>query len=163
MQRAKPEHIKKYVLGFIFNHKYNDRYVLLIHKNDGWQKGLVNGIGGHIEHKETAYDAMVRECQEEAGLDITVWNQFAILRGTYFDMHCFVAYDDRVLTTHVDSVEGYIHPVAYPVPDVIPIIPNLTYLLPMALNHELWRRGAVAETSLLEIYEHEHYPHTGSN
>jgi len=64
----------RYVLGFIFNDKYDK--VLLIHKNrPEWQAGQLNGVGGHVEENETTESAMAREAKEECNLDIpsTEW------------------------------------------------------------------------------------------
>lgn len=61
-----------YVLGFLFN-ETRDK-VLLIHKlRPEWQKGMLNGVGGHIEDEETPYDAMGREFKEETGVYIPNW------------------------------------------------------------------------------------------
>jgi len=48
--------------------------VLLIHKcRPTWQAGGLNGIGGKVNKHENFYDAMVRECSEEAGITVTHW------------------------------------------------------------------------------------------
>lgn len=74
-----PKQITEYSAGFLFSHA-KDR-VLLIRKNrPSWMKGLLNGIGGHIEVFETPHDCMVRECKEETGLDVPEWKQFVTLR-----------------------------------------------------------------------------------
>ncbi len=46
----------------------DDVQILLIHKKRGLGQGKINGPGGRIEPGETAYDAAVRETQEEVGL-----------------------------------------------------------------------------------------------
>lgn len=59
--------MKRYVAGFYFSS--NMEYVVLIRKNrPDWQKGMLNGVGGHIEPDEHAIDAMVREFHEETGI-----------------------------------------------------------------------------------------------
>ncbi|MBI1957062.1 MAG: NUDIX domain-containing protein [Candidatus Niyogibacteria bacterium] len=59
--------MKKYTVGFVFNQALDK--VLLIHKNrPEWQKGKLNGVGGHIEPDEESADCMVREVFEETGL-----------------------------------------------------------------------------------------------
>lgn len=58
-----------YTLGFIFDHTKTS--VLLIHKNrPDWQKGKVNGIGGHIEKGEEPIDSFIREVREETGAEL---------------------------------------------------------------------------------------------
>src|SRR3972149_224048 len=58
--------ITYYVLGFMFS--YDLKQVALIRKSHPeWQKGKLNGIGGHIEENETEIRAMMREFAEETG------------------------------------------------------------------------------------------------
>ena len=72
----------RYVLGFVFNKDMSS--VLLIRKDHpDWQKGLVNGIGGHIEVGECSAMAMYREFKEEAGLEITEWRRCIVLKDYY--------------------------------------------------------------------------------
>ena len=42
-------------------------YTLLIKRNNNPGKGLLSGIGGHIEDNETPEECMRREWQEEVG------------------------------------------------------------------------------------------------
>lgn len=80
--------MKKYVLGFAFN----DYHVLLIKKNrPKWQKGLYNGLGGHIEGNEQPIDAMVREFKEECSIVTkeTDWEYFALMKGEDWICYCF--------------------------------------------------------------------------
>jgi len=59
----------RYVAGFVFNP--GRTHSLLIRKTKpSWQAGLWNAIGGKVENGESMWDAMVRECREECGLDI---------------------------------------------------------------------------------------------
>lgn len=63
-----------YVNGFLF--AQNAAFVLLIEKQKPlWQRGLWNGIGGHIESGESSWEAMNREFREEAGIERLVWTQ----------------------------------------------------------------------------------------
>lgn len=81
---------KNYVLGFAFN----DYQVLLIEKQKpAWQKGLYNGLGGHIEKDETPIAAMVREFKEECGIDTNEsdWELYAEMKGDDWDCKCFRA------------------------------------------------------------------------
>jgi 8-oxo-dGTP diphosphatase len=80
--------MKKYVVGFAFN----GDFVLLIKKEKPqWQKGLYNGLGGHIEENEQPVAAMVREFKEECGIDTdeTQWDEFAVMKGDDWVCHCF--------------------------------------------------------------------------
>lgn len=56
-----------YVLGFAFT---DDGRVLLIEKKrPEWQAGRLNGVGGRVETTESSCQAMVREFQEETGVE----------------------------------------------------------------------------------------------
>src|SRR6185312_1913393 len=80
--------MKNYVVGFAFN----DNHVLLIEKKrPNWQKGLLNGLGGHIEDNEHPIDAMIREFEEECGISSnnSDWEQFAIMKGEDWICYCF--------------------------------------------------------------------------
>lgn len=82
----------RYALGFLFHDSFQE--VLLIRKNKpDWQAGKLNGIGGHIDHDETATDCMNREFKEEVAYDGPpfIWKEFALLNGYDFQVYCFCA------------------------------------------------------------------------
>jgi 8-oxo-dGTP pyrophosphatase MutT (NUDIX family) len=60
--------IKRWCLGFVFSTDL--QHVVLLKKGKSLHVGLWNGLGGAIEPGESVRDAMVRECQEESGLDL---------------------------------------------------------------------------------------------
>lgn len=65
---------RNYCLGFMFNHDPILRKVLLIHKKrPASLAGTFNGIGGQVFDNEDAFEAMVREFKEEAGIVYTDW------------------------------------------------------------------------------------------
>jgi len=81
--------MKSYVLGFAFAEaKYGRLYgVYLLRKKNGpshyeEMAGMLNGIGGKIEQGETPKEAMIREFQEEAGVQITAWKSIGVMGGT---------------------------------------------------------------------------------
>lgn len=134
--------MKEYVAGFLFDE--DRRHVLLILKNrPDWQKGRWNGIGGRIEDGETPLGAMRREFTEETGLIVNDWNKFAVLtdaRG--WAISFFWAIGDvwaaqqvtdevpRAFDLCSDDLRGI---------NLINIIPNLRWLIPMALSMPLER------------------------
>ena len=60
---------KIYVVGYMFND--DESQVALIHKNHPpAQKGLYNGVGGHVEYLEDPLLAMLREFREETGITV---------------------------------------------------------------------------------------------
>lgn len=130
-----------YVVGFAFSS--NCERVVLIQKNrPKWQAGKLNGVGGHIEVGEESFEAMVREYREETGIHSSTldWSAFAYLRGADFDLQCYAAFNDSLLDveTRTDEVVS-----TFPVTplllssaplNVIGLIPNLTWLIPLAID-----------------------------
>lgn len=126
-----------YVAGFLFNEKLSN--VCLVHKQKPvWQKGKLNAVGGKIEVGESPELAMRREFSEEAGVDISDWNQFCVLRGESEDIwrvHFFFAVGDTKRAKQMES-----EPISrYEISTILqeqgfPLIPNLRWLIPMALN-----------------------------
>lgn len=71
-----------YVLGFAFD--LDGTSVALIHKSHPeWQAGRWNGIGGSVEVGEQPLAAMVREFEEETGIqtDPVQWRKVGIMRS----------------------------------------------------------------------------------
>ncbi len=146
----------QYVVGFMFNDGPNSgELVALIKKNHpAWQAGRFNGIGGHVEQGESATEAMVREFEEETGCKthLTNWTRFAKLRGNCggcADGHGFVIdffYSfgdlDRLHST-TDEQVCVMQPLALTLTNSIP---NLSWLIPMALSMNL----DSAETMVIE-------------
>jgi 8-oxo-dGTP diphosphatase len=126
----------RYVAGFLFRNQ--GREVALIRKNKpDWQKGKLNGIGGKIEAGESPLIAMHREFQEETGADVFDWRPVACLEflgngRVYF----FAAEGDFSLKSTTDEIVGW-----YPVKLVLQMsldpLPNLSWLLPLALENNL--------------------------
>lgn len=80
-----------YVLGFLFDESLQ-KVVLIVKNRPQWQAGMLNGVGGKIETDESPEDAMRREFQEETGVDVATWQEFAFLGdGQYFALHVFAA------------------------------------------------------------------------
>lgn len=120
-----------YVCGFYFR---PDGVVLIRKARPEWQRGKLNGVGGHIEAGETPAEAMRREFREETGADVEGWAHFATLSGNRWAVHFFgaMAVDDRPVATLTDE-------------DVTlvdwkklgdDVIPNLHYLIPMYLRSD---------------------------
>ena len=115
----------QYVIGFLFR---NGDVALIQKKRPDWQKGKLNGIGGHIEQGETPLEAMIREFNEEAGKLISRWDQYCTMNYPDVDVHCFRLFGNYSVTTKTDEVVSW-----YPI-EAIPsnAIPNLHWLIPLA-------------------------------
>lgn len=80
------------MLGFAIDIDSIPRVLLIKKNHPEWQKGRLNGIGGHIEAKDgSPVAAMVREFQEETGIQTKEihWTHFANMRGPGWDCACF--------------------------------------------------------------------------
>jgi 8-oxo-dGTP diphosphatase len=137
--------VNKYVVGYLFSRDTNE--VCLIQKNrPQWQKGRLNGVGGHIEAGESPASAMTREFWEEAGERDIAWRQFLFITGTGYELYCFTAKANpqNVMNIHsaTDEIIGW-----YPV-ESLPqnILPNLKWIVPMA-NYKFDITGTIIHES----------------
>lgn len=128
-----------YVCGFLFRNEGKE--VALIQKiRPGWQAGHWNGVGGKIEPDEAPLAAMVREFNEEAGrrTEPSDWRRFAVLsdqteswKVVFF---CAAAPTDNFfLATMADEDVRWIK-VKKILRGKVKIIPNLRWLIPLALS-----------------------------
>lgn len=121
----------EYVVGFLTDPFGN---VVLIEKNKPlWQAGLLNGVGGKIEKDEVPEAAMEREFEEETGLKIKGWLNYALLTSPEADIYVYKAVTSaeelrRVRSTTDEKV--YIHSV-YDLPGNV--LNNVPWLLAAAL------------------------------
>lgn len=119
-----------YVAGFMFE---KDQVALVLKQRPAWQRGKMNGIGGHIEPTDASPGAaMVREFEEETGkkTSITEWWPFAVLTGEDFKVHFFCT--QGVLSELESTTDESIVVVPVSGVTVRNSIPNLVWLLPMA-------------------------------
>src|ERR1017187_4254100 len=82
-----------YTVGFLFNKKLK-KVALIRKQRPEWQKGKLNGIGGHIEDGEIPSVAQTREFFEETGLSYDGWVNFCRLNGDDFCVYCFSGIGD---------------------------------------------------------------------
>jgi 8-oxo-dGTP diphosphatase len=129
----------EYVVGFLIENQkgynYNVPMVALIKKTKPeWQKGFLNGIGGKIEAGEEPLIAMIREFQEETGASVLEWRRFADLILNDGKVYCYVAFQDGVkIKTITEEIVAY-YPVSGVLKMLLQTIPNLPWLLGMALD-----------------------------
>lgn len=71
--------MKQYTVAFIFTEDLSE--MLFLHpKRPDWQVGFVSGPGGKVEEGESPDECMIREIQEETGLDISTEAWSMVLR-----------------------------------------------------------------------------------
>lgn len=122
--------MQKYVAGFMFDGSGN---VALVRKlKPEWQKDKLNGIGGKIEDGETPINAMVREFEEETGCRDYSWEQFCTLSGDGFEVHFFSTIGNVDLLQTMEAEEIVVVPISSV--GIGNCIPNLTWLIPMAMT-----------------------------
>lgn len=134
MSETKSLQKTRYCVGFIFNTSHN--LVLLIQKKrPAWQRGKLNGIGGHIEAGETGLDAMVRECEEETGLVIPAeaWSHDTILTGENFILDVFsTVHTDLLAARDMTDEHTLIIDTQSALAQTAAVMPNLPVLLTIA-------------------------------
>lgn len=133
--------MKKYSLGFAFDAA--GKRVVLIQKNrPAWQRGLLNGVGGHVEEGESFHACMAREFQEETGIETyeSNWKMFARLFSPQFEMHVFSIFTNEIayLKALTDESVGW-----YLVEDLrkLPTISNVPWLVATALDQHFMDNG----------------------
>lgn len=127
-----------FVLGFAFD---IDGQVALIRKTKPeWQKGKLNGIGGKVEERELPEEAMEREFFEETGVMLPAigWRMFATMYSGDHIIHCFTAIVLERGIALTSGEEGDVHWYHARSPGGRPDeLPNLTWLIPMALLNDI--------------------------
>lgn len=122
----------EYVAGFMLD---GQNVALVVKNRPEWQKGRMNGIGGHIELDETPEQAMVREFVEETGYsEKSYWHKFAELSGEDWRVYFFWSLGDHsVLRSTTDEKI-----VSIPCDTInhVNCVPNLQWLVPMARSME---------------------------
>jgi 8-oxo-dGTP diphosphatase len=136
--------MKKYTVGFMFT-ETRDQVLLIQKERPDWQKGWLNGIGGHIEKGETPEQCMCREFKEEAGGCITTtWDKFAIITDDReWKVHFFRKFvPQEIFDTYKTQTDEEVVPIrfkdkkGYPISLPGNVIRNLNWLIPMALSDD---------------------------
>ena len=122
--------MKRYVVGFAFDER-ETQVALILKARPDWQKGRLNGIGGHIEEDESPLEAMEREWMEETSdHDSPPWASFALLEGDGFEVYFFrgnTETHDLECSSEGESI------VQIPVNEIpTNAVSNLHWLIPMA-------------------------------
>lgn len=97
-----------------------------------------NGVGGHIERDEDPLSGVVREVQEETGLDVHDVRLRGVIHVDAGDPQIgilvFVFSAQANSREFTDSVEGTLEWVARERVDELPLVDDLPMLLPLALD-----------------------------
>lgn len=158
--------MKHMVTGFLFSKDFT-KVALVKKASPEWMVGMLNGIGGKSEPAETPLDTMARECLEELKASFK-WNLFARLQGEVnrdgqpFMLYCFWAcaesHEFANLPQSYQTTKGLTEEVVILWVDevvflqgrsLLPIIPNLAWLIPMALST---RADRVSSFIISEVY-----------
>lgn len=124
----------RYVLGFRFSED-REKVILIKKLRPAWQQGLWNGVGGHIEESESSFDAMQREFKEETGKSILDWEYCGVIESLESMVHIFRSFGDfKSIKSNTDET---IEAVAINQLDLMDVIPNLRWMVPMLLEKEV--------------------------
>ena len=129
---------KEWVAGFCFHKGEHGLVVALIRKaRPEWQRGKLNGVGGKIEKGETPWQAMVREWLEETKAISPDWMRFAMLDWSGGRVHFFGATSPVRLALNEEGDEPvHWRNVEAMLKEESPVIPNLRWLIPLALDKD---------------------------
>lgn len=131
-------------VGFLFSQD-KEKVVLIEKRHPDWQKGKLNGVGGHVQlsdgnmRLESTVVAMSREMKEETGLVIPheLWQPFAIMEGEDWKVTVYKAILPNDIPGQLQQLTDE-DPKWCEVDDIVNgrlvTIPNLRWLIPMALD-----------------------------
>lgn len=132
--------IRRYVVGFLFPVDQPGHVILLrkdTKRKEGveFMDGMLNGLGGKVEEREAAQDAMNRECHEEANL-IADWEHVAILTDGTFQLDIYRAEcESHHVPDSNDVGEMFLCvPIRAVVEQAVVTVPNLQWMVPMCLE-----------------------------
>lgn len=142
----------EFVVGFAF---HANQVLLMEKKRPSWQAGRLNGVGGHIENGESILDAMVREFKEETGVNIghNRWTHFSDLCGEGFVVY-FLSCEMELIEALAAEQTTDEALVWVGVTDLVPekVIPNLTWMIPMARHLPKELHSKPSRLKINEVY-----------
>lgn len=135
-----------FVLGFLFSPNYEE--VVLIKKlRPDWQKGLLNGVGGKAQNQETLKDAMKREFSEEAGLEISNWEEVGVLDGKDYKVVVFTK-----TSSNLDLIKAKTDEIVnvYKVSNIneLKLVPGVNWLIPICIHKDFFSFTASYNTKI---------------
>ena len=135
--RRTSESSTAYVAGFAFDDSENGvctQVALILKARPAWQEGFLNGIGGHIEEGESGHAAMVREFEEETGLNVPNWELFVILQGIDWSVAFYRVFGVDLKQVKTTTDEEVVVVPAHSLPSNV--LFNLNWLVPLALDYK---------------------------
>lgn len=125
-----------YVVGFLFSEDQK-QVVLVKKKRPQWQAGFYNGVGGKVEYAETFSNAMLREFQEETGVQTLEedWDLYAEMEGEKFKIKIFCCFNDLYLSQVTTKTDEQI--------EIVPV--ELDKLRTTAISNCSWLIGAALD------------------
>jgi hypothetical protein len=156
---------QEYVLGFVFDKALKRVLLIKKNKSPKGMGnkmiGLLNGLGGKVEVSESFHHAISREVKEEADLYIhpDKWSYYCTLDMEFGTVYCFFAIVDSfdkvekvdmgIFTHMIKSIyksneseevgtfwiKAFSHEGIEGDYTMVPHMPNIEWLIPMALNH----------------------------
>lgn len=139
--------MKEYVVGFLFDEK-RENVVLIEKTKPEWQRGLLNGVGGKIEDGERPDQAMEREFQEETGLIIGEWMAFCQIENADWRVYFFYTETTQAYMSEIQSpTEEVVSIFSVSEIDILPVIQNLRWLIPMCADTEHFYAYSIAENN----------------
>jgi 8-oxo-dGTP pyrophosphatase MutT (NUDIX family) len=124
----------RYVVGLMFSE--DSKMVLMIEKQrPEWQKGFLNGVGGHVEPGEELIDRMIEEFKEETAIITQAdnWTHSFTLSGSDWMVDFYYSFNDLVYQFRTITDERLI---LLPVDRLseMKTLPDLQWSIPMILQ-----------------------------
>lgn len=130
-----------YSCGFLVDE--NRENVLLIRKSKPEkQKGRLNGVGGKVEEGETFKMAMEREFREEAGMDVSSWDETVLLTGEHYEVQFFWAIGDLSKAVSMTDEKLEIHRLDSLINNK-ELLTNLKWIIPVMFDRKIGNLHAV--------------------
>ena len=129
-----PEPDRVYVLALLFTADRSG-VVLMRRTRPAWQSGRVNALGGKLHLGESAPAAARREVGEEAGVDVSRWEEFLVWHDAAYRMHAVRAFDEAARDARTREDQAIFLASAQQLP--ANVIDNLRWLVPLALDRDV--------------------------
>lgn len=123
-----------YVLALLFTADRR-RVVLMRKTRPAWQAGRVNALGGKLLPGERPAEGARREVREEAGVDVTEWEEVLVWDDPVYRMHVVRAFDPAAARARTaEDQEVFLADVG-----ALPgaVIDNLRWIIPLALDGDV--------------------------